>query len=80
MNKVVYGLKDVGEFETLKEACKCLFEKVKDEIAAETLTLQGLETTVWIETKAFLHIDFYSARDIAVDNKWVDNKGDWIGG
>jgi hypothetical protein len=73
-NKVTYGLEDAGSFDRFDEACKFLFSKLKQE---ENLTPQFLDTCCWIETD-FKIIHFYEARDYALDNNWIDEKGNWL--
>ncbi len=74
MYKATYQLKEIGEFETLTEAFKAIYDAIKTE---KVLLWQMLETTIWIECPGRT-LSFYEARDLMcaqghlVDGKWKD--------
>ena len=74
MFKVVYNLKTVGIYKTLKDASKAFIETVKSN-SATGLTYQLLETACWIERPNGLPIDFYTVRDNAIENGWLSKSG-----
>jgi len=79
MYKATYQLKSIGEFETLAEAFKVIYDAIK---AEKVLLWQMLETTIWIEQieseQLIAHYNFYQARDQMckeghlVNGKWMD--------
>lgn len=81
MYKTTYQMKVIGEFETLAQAFKVIYDAIK---AEKILLWQVLETTIWIERiecdELLAWYNFYDARDemckqgFLVDGKWVDKK------
>lgn len=64
-------MNDKLEFNTFKEAVKCMYDRVLEDIEAHRLTWQVLETMVWIEPRdRSAPIMFYAARDIAAELGW----------
>lgn len=87
MYKVCINMKDVSEHETQKEAVKAFMASIKEKLDAGGFTYQALETMCWIENnggKVFSYqIDpvpmyFYGIRDLAHENNWINDKGEWI--
>ena len=79
MFKAVYSLKEIGSFETFKEAFKALYDIVQAELGKVTLSWQILEAATWIENTSQminLPVLFFDARDIACDKGWLVN-GKW---
>lgn len=76
MFKAIYELKNIGEFSSLKEAFKAIYDAIR---AEKVLMWQMLETTIWIEHGRDMY-PFYEARDIMckagylVDGEWVEPK------
>ena len=53
--------------DSFKGAFKAMFDWVKAQFAAGGISLQVLETAIWIETPEHRPIYFYDARDLAID-------------
>ena len=76
--KAVYQLKNIGEFSTLKEAFKAIYDEIKAAFDLDTPVFwQTLEAATWIVSSQ-IPIMFPEARDRMcreghlVNNKWVD--------
>jgi hypothetical protein len=75
--KAFYNMKEIGIFDTFKEAFVAIYHAIK---AETVLTWQVLETTIWIirDAHGALPMMFYEARDraceegILVDGKLVE--------
>ena len=72
MYETTVNMKVVGKFETFKDAFKCLYTEVMEQLK-NGYSWQLLETTVWIDDtdSPSLPTMFYKARDYACDQGWV---------
>jgi len=61
-----------------EEAIKKFIEKIK-RMLINGITLEVLTTQCWIETINGTVWNFYRVHDYAIDKKWINEKGEWIG-
>jgi hypothetical protein len=73
MYQAVYGLNTIGEFHSFEEAFAAIYHRLNEDMKAEQMSYQFLETTIWIENKMMMPVPpinpifFYDARDKAVN-------------
>jgi uncharacterized membrane-anchored protein len=78
MFTVTINLADVSTYETKKDAVKDFINRIKAELE-NCMTYQALETMCWIkDDNSMLPDMFYDVRDEAIENEWINEKGEWI--
>ena len=79
MYKLVIDLNDCDKYSTLKEAIKNFMARIKENISSGGFSFQALGTACWIESDILpLPMMFYDARDYALDEGWMNEKGEWL--
>ena len=80
MNNITYQFERCGPRSPIRisfmEAWNDMYLWVKNEMASNNMSLQVLETAIWIEVKnncdgGKYPIYFYDARDRAIDEGWI---------
>ena len=75
----IFLMKEIGKFPSSSEAFKAIYDAIHKEIKTRSLTVQALETTIWIIEEGAQKgpIYFNEARDMMYDMGYLFN-GKWI--